>query len=37
MEKISHEGRAYESVDDRSISWAMSQKLEGKGSWVVMG
>ena len=28
-EKISYERRAYESVDDRSLSWAISQKTDG--------
>ena len=26
IEKISYEPRAYESVDDRSLSWVISQK-----------
>ena len=26
MEKISYERRVYESVDDRSLSWVISQK-----------
>ena len=31
MEKNSYERRAYESVDDRSLSYAISQKLTEKG------
>ena len=31
-EKISHERRAYESVDDRSLSWAIARKLMKKNS-----
>ena len=30
MEKNSYERRVYESVDDRSLSWAVSRKLMGK-------
>ena len=37
MKKKFYERRAYESVDDRSLSKAISQKLTGKRSWAVMG
>ena len=37
MEKISYGRRAYKSVDDKSLSYVISQKLTGKGSWAVMG
>ena len=30
IEKISHERRAYESVDEKSLSWAMSRKTMKK-------
>ena len=30
MDKFSYERRAYESVDDWSLSYAISQKLTGK-------
>ena len=30
MGKISYERRAYESVDDRSLSYAISQNVTGK-------
>ena len=37
MEKNFYERRAYESVDDRSLSRAISKKLTGKRSWAAMG
>ena len=30
METISYERRSYESVDDETLSWAISQKIDGK-------
>ena len=30
METISYERRAYESVDDETLSLAISQKIDGK-------
>ena len=30
MELISYERRVYESVDNKSLSWDISQKIDGK-------
>ena len=35
--KKSYERRGYESVDDRSLSYVISQKLTGKSFWAAMG
>ena len=32
MKKISYECRAYELVDNRSLSWAIFQKIYGKNN-----
>ena len=37
MEKISYERCVYESVDDKSLSYARSQYLAGKKFQAVMG
>ena len=37
IEKNSYERRAYESVDDRSHSWAISQKSTEKKTQALMG
>ena len=36
-EKISYDGRVYESVDDESLSYAISQNLTGKNFQALMG
>ena len=37
MKKIPYERRAYESVNDKCPSKAISQKLTGKRFWAAMG
>ena len=36
-EKISYDGRVYESVDNESLSYAISQNLTGKNFQSLMG
>ena len=33
IQKISYERRAYESVDEKSLSWVMSRKTTKKRIW----